>query len=172
MRYGLHTTHCRLWSPCRQRPVWTTKLSYQWGYLSIALNPMNGHLIAAFLPDTSQESYQAFLEEVEKEFPESMVLYRDRAGAHLAKTLVVPPTIELREIPPYSPELNPAERFFEALRPRLANRVFESVEALEAAITEILKEYWENPQIVKRLCCFPWIRRGLHKKNRQQNSDN
>ena len=172
MRYGLHTTHCRLWTPRTIRPAWTVKLSYQYGYLSVALNPMNGHLIAAFLPDMSQASYQAFVEEVEKESAGRMILYRDRAGAHLAKTLVVPPTIALREIPAYSLELNPAEGFFEALRPRLSNTVFESLEALEASITEILKEYWENPQMVRRLCCFAWIRRGLHKKSKHQSSDN
>ena len=110
---------------------------------------MNGHLITAFLPDMSQKSYQAFLDHLESEIAEDILLVRDKAPSHLAKTLNVPPTIELHELPPYNPELNPAERFFEELRPFLANGIFESLEALEDAIIELLRTYWENPKILQ-----------------------
>lgn len=163
MRYGLHATHCRLWTGQTIRPEWKVKLSYQYGYLSVALNPMTGDLITAFLPDMSQESYQAFLDHVQSEITEDILLVRDRAPSHMAKTLTVPTMIELHELPPYSPELNPAERFFEELRPLLANRIFESLEALEDAITEILHKYWDNPQILQRLTAFPWIKKALSK---------
>lgn len=172
MRYGLHTTHCRLWTPRTIRPEWKVKLSYQYGYLSVALNPMNGHLITAFLPDMSQESYQAFLDHLQSEIAESILLVRDNAPSHMAKTLTVPPMIELHELPPYSPELNPAERFFEELRPLLANRIFESLIALEDAIIELLRTYWENPMILQRLTAFPWIEEALGTKNQYQNNKN
>jgi hypothetical protein len=90
MRYGLHTEHKRLWTPSCIRPDWTLRLSYQYGYLSLALNPLNGHLIAAFLPDMSSESYQAFLEVVAEETSAPLRLYRDRAPSHTADTISVP----------------------------------------------------------------------------------
>jgi transposase len=118
----------------------------------------------------SQESYQAFLDHIQREITENILLIRDNAPSHMATTLRVPTMIELHELPPYSPELNPAERFFEELRPLLANRIFESLEALEDAITEILRKYWENPKLLQRLTAFPWIKKALGKQNTCQNS--
>ena len=45
----------------------------------------------------------------------------------------------------YSPELNPAEQVFRVLRPKLANRIFATIAELEAAITEHLRPYWDQP---------------------------
>lgn len=168
MRFGLHTEHKRLWTPCCIRPDWTLRLSYQYSYLSVALNPLNGHLIAGFLPDMSSESYQAFLDLLAEETSAPMRLYRDGAPSHLAGNLVVPKGIELKELPSYSPELNPAERFFEELRVVLANIVFESIEAMEDKLTEILQKYWENPKLLQRLTAFPWIRQHQNKQKRKQ----
>ena len=164
MRYGLHTTHKCLWTPCGVRPDWTLRLSYTYGYLSVALNPLTGDLITAFLPDMSSESYQAFLNLVAEESPGDIRLYRDRAGSHIAENIVAPTSVELHELPPYSPELNPAERFFKELRVLLANTVFENLAAIEEAITLILKKYWEHPKLLQRLTAFSWIRRAKYAK--------
>lgn len=168
MRFGLHTEHKCLWTPRCIRPDWTLRLSYEYGYLSVALNPLNGHMIAGFFPDMSQESYQAFLDLVSEESHGPLRLYRDNAPAHGAKGLVVPKGIELKEFPAYSPELNPAERFFEELRVELANTVFISMEAIEAKLTEILSKYWENPQLLQSLTAFPWIREQQKKQKQRQ----
>jgi DDE superfamily endonuclease len=172
MRYGLHTEHKCLWTPCGIRPDWTLRLSYQYGYLSVALNPLNGHLIAAFLPDMSSESYQAFLALVSEETSAPLRLYRDRAPSHTAGGICVPANITLKEIPPYSPELNPAERFFEELRVLLANIVFESLAAIEAKLTEILQKYWSSPKLLQRLTAFSWIRQPRGKKKQKQTIEN
>ena len=173
MRYGLRTTHKRLWTPCGIRPDWTLRLSYQYGYLSVALNPLNGHLVAALLPDMSSESYQAFLDTLGEECAGTpMRLYRDNAGSHLAQDIHPPQGIELAELPAYSPELNPAERFFEELRVVLANNVFESLEAIEEAITKSLHTYWDNPKLLQRLTAFSWIRRAERKRKSAKNTEN
>ena len=59
-------------------------------------------------------------------------------------------------MPPYSPELNPAERWFEALRRVCANTIFDTLEDLEAALTEALRPYWQNPAKLQRLVGYPW----------------
>ena len=59
-------------------------------------------------------------------------------------------------LPPYSPELNPAERWFEALRRIFANAIFDTLEDLEAALTEALRPYWQNPTKLQRLVGYPW----------------
>ena len=83
----------------------------------------------------------------------------------LRTVLVVTPTsgkvhwpggIEKIALPPYSPELNPAERWFEALRRIFANAIFDTLEDLEAALTEALRPYWQNPAKLQRLVGYPW----------------
>ena len=59
-------------------------------------------------------------------------------------------------MPPYSPELNPAERWFEALRRIFANAIFDTLDDLEAALTEALRPYWQNPARLQRLVGYPW----------------
>lgn len=171
MRYGLHTRHARLWTPCGIRPQWRVRLSFQFGYLNVAINPNSGHLIAVFLPDMSRESYQAFLDVVASETGKPIQLYRDNAPSHHSECIEVPDTIELKEFPPYCPELNPVERFFEELRKVTANEVYESLEAIEEALTKRLKEYWENPEAVVRLTRFGWIKRADNAIKLYNNSD-
>ena len=42
------------------------------------------------------------------------------------------------------------------LRDRLANRVFETVEAIDAALTETLRPYWEKPEKLAQLTGYHW----------------
>ncbi|MBI3659522.1 transposase, partial [Candidatus Acetothermia bacterium] len=65
-------------------------------------------------------------------------------------------------LPSYSPELNPVEQLFKQLRARLANQVFENLEALEHALGEALRPYWEAPAHLRCLTAYPWWLRGLH----------
>ena len=62
------------------------------------------------------------------------VVVLDQAGAHLAHDLVVPDGIDLVFLPPYSPELQPAERLWSLVDEPIANRVFPDLDALEAVL--------------------------------------
>ncbi len=59
-----------------------------------------------------------------------------------------PGGITLVFLPSYSPELNPVEQVWKALRKELANRIFESLEELEEAVCEALREFWEQPEVL------------------------
>ncbi len=48
----------------------------------------------------------------------------DGAGSHQANILSADSPLGLEKLPPYAPELNPAERFFQELRKDLANQIF------------------------------------------------
>ena len=63
-----------------------------------------------------------------------------RPGWHLAGELVVPANMRLLFLPPYSPELNPAEHLWEALREDcFANHVFADLDAVERSLTDGLR---------------------------------
>jgi len=47
------------------------------------------------------------------------------------------------------------------LRKRLANRIFENLPALQAAVMEELSVFWEKPEVVISLTAYPWWRKAL-----------
>jgi hypothetical protein len=51
-----------------------------------------------------------------------MVLVVDRAGWHMSRRLVLPPHLHLVPLPPYTPELQPAERLWTFSNTPLVNR--------------------------------------------------
>ena len=57
------------------------------------------------------------------------VILLDGAGWHSANSLIIPKNITLMKLPPYSPELNPKENFWQSLKSiYLSNKVFASVD--------------------------------------------
>lgn len=75
--------------------------------------------------------------------PATTLVIIDGAGSHQANVLSSNSPLRLEKLPPCSPELNPAERFFQELRKELANQIFETVEEIEAKLEEILQRYWK-----------------------------
>lgn len=55
-----------------------------------------------------------------------IVLPLDQAGWHTSEKLEVPEGIHLVPLPPYSPELQPAERLWPLVNEPLANQAFET----------------------------------------------
>src|SRR4051812_43472216 len=66
----------------------------------------------------------------------AIVLGLDSAGWHTEPNLVVPDGIRLAYLPPYSPELQPAEHLWPVLDEPLANQSFETLADLERAVAE------------------------------------
>ena len=64
----------------------------------------------------------------------------DNGAFHKAKDLIIPKNVELLFLPPYSPELNPAEKMWRHLKDKLANVVFDSLEKLSDKVCELVKQ--------------------------------
>jgi len=65
-----------------------------------------------------------------------IVLGLDSAGWHTEPNLVVPDGIRLAYLPPYSPELQPAEHLWPVLDEPLANQYFETLADLERTVAD------------------------------------
>lgn len=108
------------------------------------------------------ECLQAYLEHLSEVYADHrVVLVLDNAPSHTSKEIALPENIELLALPTYFPELNPVERWFQEFRRALSNRIFETIDALEEALTESLEPYWLAPGRLQSLTGFPWWRRAI-----------
>ncbi len=144
------------------RPVGRMNIGYEYGYLYAAVNPLSGRAFGLILPAMTVESMIIFVREFRRwlksngEVEAATVLVLDGAGAHRSERVSYG-KVEKQLLPPYSPELNPVERFFQELRRELKNQVCESYEAVEQAVEEIFKKYLAKPEAVKKLTNFHWL---------------
>jgi transposase len=60
-------------------------------------------------------------------------------------------------LPPYSPELDPAERLFEEVRRQVEGRVYATLDAKAAAVDAYLEQLDANPARVRQRCGWDWI---------------
>lgn len=86
------------------------------------------------------------------------ILTCDGAGWHRpGGRLKIPANISLLPLPPYSPELNPVENIWQFLRQNyLANRVYDSCEALVDACCEAWNALVAAPEIIRSIATRDW----------------
>jgi hypothetical protein len=87
------------------------------------------------------------------------VLVLDRAGWHGSQGLIVPRNITLLPLPPYSPELNPAENVWEYLRKnKLSNRLYQSYEDIVEACCEAWNDLMAMPEQIASIATRSWAK--------------
>lgn len=161
MRYGLISNFRRSWSKIGERTVIDSQQSFDNRYLFSAVSPLSGnsfHLSGIDGFDT--EAAHTFLLELKRQHPEKLViLVWDNAPCHRPKIHREIPGLIVLFLPPYSPELNPAERFFEELRKATADTIFKTIEEQEVVINKALNILADNLEGMKQLLGYEWILR-------------
>jgi hypothetical protein len=69
--------------------------------------------------------------------------------------------VRLIEQPPYSPQLNPTERVFQYLRSKVEGVVYGTIGAKKDAVEAELEKLAADPERVKSLAGWDWIRRSV-----------
>jgi transposase len=159
-RYGLIPVVRKCWTLRGVRPTVPYRTKYEWGYLYSALE-VDGKNAAEFLclPEVSLEMSGLFLKHLAASDPaaEHVVIW-DQAGFHPKPELhAVPEHVHLVSLPPYSPELNPAEAIGDLVKDRIGNVLWDTMADLELSIGEELRPLCEYPECVRRLVSHPWL---------------
>ena len=85
------------------------------------------------------------------------VILLDGAGWHFANSLVIPRNITLLKLPPYSPELNPKENFWQSLKSKyLSNLVFTSVTHIMDTCEKAWLDFVNVKGNVRKTCSRKW----------------
>ena len=86
---------------------------------------------------------------------EYKIIVLDNGAFHKAKKLIIPDNIVLLFLPPYSPELNPAEKVWQQIKRKFTNKHFESLAQISNFFTQTLKHI--TPPNIINTCAYKYI---------------
>ena len=127
-------------------------------YAYTALCPQNGDTVSLILPAVNTDMMNVFLRELSVQLHQyRVILLLDQAGWHLPGKVDTFDNIRLLPFPAYSPELNPVENFWKYVREKLGNGFWESMDALENRLVDILHDIKFQPDPIQSLASYPWL---------------
>lgn len=158
-RFGLLGRPRRCWVPAKIRPIVAARLQRKYLYAFSAVSPHDGVLESLVLPWVNAEMMSMFLHEVaQRHSDEFILMVMDQAGWHISAQLSVPKNMRLIFLPPYSPELNPAEHLWKAIRQDFfGNQVFADLDAVEMALSAGICCLEDDPIRTQSMTGFDWI---------------
>ncbi|MGA9639429.1 IS630 family transposase [Flavobacterium sp.] len=155
-RFGLFTRSGKSVTAIRVKPICTFQQVFKSTWLSGAFSPITGDHFQLILPYCNADSFQVFLDDFSNENPtELKIMVLDNGRFHKAKKLIIPKNIVLVFLPPYSPELNPAEKMWAKYKRAFSNKFFECLEDVDDFITEAMNT--TSKKEVLSICGYSYI---------------
>jgi transposase len=159
-RLGLLPVVRRVWAPKGRRPTAQVARRYQWLYVYGFVRPGTGQSWWCLLPTANTQAFAlalaAFARDEGIDAAHRAVLVVDRAGWHTTAKLAVPEGINLVLLPPYSPELQPAERPWGLVDEPVANRAFPDLATLEDALVARCRALEADPRRLQAHTRYHW----------------
>lgn len=158
-RYGLHDRPRRCWGLRGTRLSKRMQMDYEWGYLFGALDVIGGESEFLVMPSVSLEFTRMFIGQLAASDPGAHhVVIWDNAGFHHRPgDPSLPANVHVLPLPPYSPELNPAEKLWDMIRDMTANVVYGTIGAMDDAVANAAKAFYDAPQKIRSLVGSGWL---------------
>lgn len=159
-RLGLKPIVRRVWTPRGTPPVAVVHPRYEWLYVVGFVRPATGATAWLVAPGIDTQVFNVALAEFARTVgagpTKHVVLVLDGAGWHVAGDVVVPDGVHLVALPPYSPELQPAERLWPLVDEPLVNQAPTDLAALEATVVERCRAISAACETVRALTHYHW----------------
>jgi DDE superfamily endonuclease len=159
LRLGLRGTSRRVWGRRGVKVRQRLQLKYEWRYLFAAVDGQAGRIWWNWVPSMKAEALWPTIAGIQ-EMAILDGLVWDNAPSHRDDE-ITDLDLAFVGLPPYSPELNPAERLFEAIRRRFEGRVYATLDDKAAEVQAFLEELDADPARVRRLCGWDWINSAI-----------
>jgi hypothetical protein len=158
LRLGLIGQTRRVWAPVGVKVVQPLQYERRWCYVLLVVDGRSGRLWWSWTLGMGAGHLQPEVAKWQGAGIAAVVW--DRAPAH--QTLSgQPQAVTLILQPPYSPELNPAERVIEAIRQHIEGLGSAALPAKYAAVNAFLEELDADPARVRSLAGWHWIQDNL-----------
>lgn len=159
-RVGLHPIVRRIWVEQGEQPIATVNWKREWLWLYAFVQPQTGQTYWWILPYVNTELFSRVLKDFAEHFGvgenKRIVLPLDQAGWHTSKHLKVPEGIHLVPLPPYSPELQPAERLWPLVNEPLANQAFKTLSSAEELVYQRCRRLLSQQELIRGLTFYHW----------------
>lgn len=159
-RFGRINNVSRCWVPQGRRAAVKKQTVREHTYAFSAVCPLEGESYSLISPVCNTAAMNELLHGLANAYAEEEILvFADNAGWHKSKDLQRPANIHLELLPPYSPELNPTEHLWDYIREQKGfnNHSFDSLDALENHLENVLKQSHQEKDYIKSLCTFHWM---------------
>lgn len=138
------------------KPICPFQQVFQSLYLFGAFSPIDGESFLLQMPQCNSNCFQIFLDEMSKHRPdEYKIMVLDNGAFHKARSLKIPENICLIFLPPYSPELNPAEKMWAKFKRDFSNKLFKTLDELDVYLCELCRSL--QKESTKNTCAFNYI---------------
>lgn len=138
------------------KPICPFQQVFKNTYLFGAFSPITGKSFLLELPHCNADMFQIFLNELSLQDPQEFkIMVLDNGAFHKAKKLHIPDNIALLFLPPYSPELNPAEKIWANFKRAFTNKVFGSLNQISKFIAQHTQTLTHDT--VKSICAYPYV---------------
>jgi hypothetical protein len=153
-RFGTHSKCGHGWFETGSRTAVKVKLGFKNFYMYSAVNPSTGEDLTLIIEKVNTEGMNCFLEQFSKQLgAREAFMVLDGASWHRSKDLIVPSNITLIILPPYSPELNPVERFWQYIKSKtIRNKMYQSIKELEAYLIDFYKSI--DVDMIRGVCGY------------------
>jgi transposase len=159
-RIGLHPVNRMVWVPRGEVPVAKVNWRFKWSWLVGFVHPQSGQTYWWTVPRLNSKVFSLLLEDFAEYFGlgqnKRVILTIDQAAFHTSGQVRVPEGIHILEMPPKSPELQPAERLWPLANEAIANRTFESLEQLEEVVAYRCRELVKQTDLIRDLTYYHW----------------
>jgi hypothetical protein len=154
MRFGLWGQVRRRWGLKGVKIIQPMQIVFRWRYLVLAVEVLRCELSWAWAERMNQEQLVPIFEgwALDGVVWAGAPSHRGQAMGEVG--------FERIFLPPYSPELNPAERIFEEVRGEIEGKVYPSLGAKQAAIEHLLRQLRANKARLERLVGWDWLKQA------------
>jgi hypothetical protein len=159
-RVGLKPLVGRVWARRGQRPIVRVQHRFKWRYVLAFVHPASGRSGWQFASTVNTAvmsvALASFAATVGAGPTKRIVLVLDQAGYHTSSLLSVPEGLHLLFLPPYSPELQPAEHLWHYTDQPLINEHYPTIDALEDALADHCARLQRQRAVIRSATLFHW----------------
>jgi hypothetical protein len=155
-RFGLHTIRRRRLTACGVKPIGIHQHRFENTWVFGAVEPLTGTSHFMEFPTLNAAMMQRFLDDFSQQYAASLnLILVDNAASHTARSIQVPANVRLVFQPPYSPEVNPCERVWQAIKTAIAWEPFATLDALRHRLVDVFQSYTDDQ--LQSLTSYPYF---------------
>jgi transposase len=159
-RLGLKTIERRRITLKGIKPEGVCQNRFDYYYTYGLIEPMSGESFFYEFSHVNHTCFKMFIEEFSRQFPQEIhIIQLDNAAFHTTRKLILPENIIFFFQPPYCPEVNPMERFWQFLKDALGGKFFDSLQELKEKVGNFLTSV--SAEVIQSLTGWDYILQAI-----------